>query len=64
MTLAWSYRGFPLGAARFLEILRRGGARLAVVFHDVAAIENIVGGASFGNSMLFRNWRFSRFPST
>jgi glycosyltransferase involved in cell wall biosynthesis len=46
-TLAWSYRGFPLGAPRLLEILRRCGARLGVVFHDVAPLpgSGIVGGA-------------------
>ncbi len=32
--LAWSRRGFPLGALVVLAILRRGGARVAVVFHD------------------------------
>lgn len=33
--LAWSDRGFPLRFPRILKILREGGARLAVVFHDV-----------------------------
>ncbi len=33
-TLAWSRRGFPLRAPRVLEVLRRCGARPAVVFHD------------------------------
>jgi glycosyltransferase involved in cell wall biosynthesis len=46
-TLAWSDRGFPLGAPGLLKILRRGGARLGVVFHDVAPLlgSGIIGGA-------------------
>lgn len=32
--LAWSRRGFPFGALAVLAILRRGGARCAVMFHD------------------------------
>jgi glycosyltransferase involved in cell wall biosynthesis len=32
--LAWPGRGFPLGALAALAILRRGGARVAVVFHE------------------------------
>lgn len=31
---AWSRRGFPLGALAVLSILRRRGARCAVVFHE------------------------------
>jgi glycosyltransferase involved in cell wall biosynthesis len=33
-TLAWSRRGFPLCSPHLLEVLRQGGARPAVVFHD------------------------------
>ena len=33
--LAWSARGFPYRIFRVLKILRRVGARIAVVFHDV-----------------------------
>ena len=33
--LAWSARGFPLRFSRVLLILRRAGARVAVVYHDV-----------------------------
>ena len=33
--LAWSARGFPLRFRRVLKILRRAGARIAVVYHDV-----------------------------
>lgn len=32
--LAWSRRGFPLGALAVLAVVRRGGARCAVVFHE------------------------------
>ena len=32
--LAWSRRGFPFAALAVLVILRRGGARVAVVFHE------------------------------
>lgn len=32
--LAWSRRGFPLGALAILSILHRRGVRCAVVFHD------------------------------
>lgn len=32
--LAWSRRGFPLGAAIALAIVKRRGARCAVVFHE------------------------------
>jgi glycosyltransferase involved in cell wall biosynthesis len=32
--LAWSRRGFPIGALAVLSILRRRGARCAVVFHE------------------------------
>jgi len=32
--LSWSRRGFPFGAVATLAILRRRGARCAVVFHD------------------------------
>jgi len=32
--LAWSRRGFPLAVLAVLAILRRGGARVAVVFHE------------------------------
>lgn len=33
--LAWSERGFPLRLLRVLRILRRAGARIGVVYHDV-----------------------------
>ncbi len=33
--LAWSARGFPLRFSRVLEILKRAGVRVAVVYHDV-----------------------------
>jgi glycosyltransferase involved in cell wall biosynthesis len=33
-TLAWSSRGFPLRAPTVLDVLRKAGARPAVVFHD------------------------------
>jgi len=33
--LAWSMRGFPLRFSRVLEILKRAGVRVAVVYHDV-----------------------------
>jgi glycosyltransferase involved in cell wall biosynthesis len=32
--LAWSRRGFPFGALAVLRILRKQGARVAVVFHE------------------------------
>jgi glycosyltransferase involved in cell wall biosynthesis len=32
--LAWSHRGFPLGALAVLAVVRRRGARCAVVFHE------------------------------
>ena len=32
--LAWSRRGFPLGALAVLAVVRRRGARCAVVFHE------------------------------
>jgi glycosyltransferase involved in cell wall biosynthesis len=32
--LAWSRRGFPIGAWAALEILRRRGVRCAVIFHE------------------------------
>jgi hypothetical protein len=33
--LAWSARGFPLRFSRVLRILKRAGARIGVVYHDV-----------------------------
>jgi glycosyltransferase involved in cell wall biosynthesis len=33
--LAWSARGFPLRFLSVLDVLRRAGARVAVVYHDV-----------------------------
>lgn len=33
--LAWSGRGFPLRFSRVLHILKRAGARVGVVYHDV-----------------------------
>ena len=33
--LAWSARGFPLRFSRVLHILKRAGARIGVVYHDV-----------------------------
>jgi hypothetical protein len=33
--LAWSARGFPLGFLRVVKELRQGGARVAIVYHDV-----------------------------
>lgn len=35
--LSWSRRGFPFGALATLWVLRRHGARCAVVFHDSSA---------------------------
>jgi len=35
--LAWSRRGFPLGALRTAKLLRRRGARVGVVFHEYCA---------------------------
>ena len=32
--LGWSRRGFPFGALRVMTVLRRAGARVAVVFHE------------------------------
>jgi glycosyltransferase involved in cell wall biosynthesis len=32
--LAWSARGFPLRFSRVLHVLKRAGARVAVVYHD------------------------------
>jgi glycosyltransferase involved in cell wall biosynthesis len=32
--LAWSARGFPLRFVRILNLLRRAGSRVAIVFHD------------------------------
>ncbi len=32
--LAWSRRGFPLGALKVLAILRRNGVHCAIMFHD------------------------------
>ena len=32
--LAWSKRGFPSGFLRVVRLLRRAGARIAVVYHD------------------------------
>jgi glycosyltransferase involved in cell wall biosynthesis len=32
--LAWSRRGFPFGVLAVLAVVRRGGARCAVVFHE------------------------------
>jgi glycosyltransferase involved in cell wall biosynthesis len=32
--LGWSRRGFPFGAARVLNVLRKRGVRCTVVFHD------------------------------
>ena len=39
--LAWSARGFPLKFLRVMSVLRKAGARVAVVFHDA---EPYVGG--------------------
>jgi glycosyltransferase involved in cell wall biosynthesis len=33
--LSWSSRGFPSRVPQIIEILRQGGARVAVVYHDV-----------------------------
>jgi glycosyltransferase involved in cell wall biosynthesis len=41
--LSWSRRGFPFGAVAVLAILRRRGARCAVVFHE----PNRQGGSGF-----------------
>ena len=35
--LAWSARGFPVGAARAFRITKESGARTGVVFHDALA---------------------------
>lgn len=32
--LAWSRRGFPLRLPKLIQVLRRSGARCAVIFHD------------------------------
>jgi glycosyltransferase involved in cell wall biosynthesis len=37
--LAWSRRGFPVGALRVARILQRNGARLGVIFHDAVGFE-------------------------
>lgn len=37
--LAWSHRGFPRRFPGVLQILRAGGARVTVVFHDVEPYE-------------------------
>jgi len=37
--MAWSRRGFPLGALRAALTIRRGGYRLAVMFHDWTSYE-------------------------
>jgi glycosyltransferase involved in cell wall biosynthesis len=37
--LGWSSRGFPLRFLRVLKILKAGGARVAVVYHDVEPYE-------------------------
>ena len=37
--LAWSSRGFPGRIFRVLRVLRKAGARIAVVFHDVEPFE-------------------------
>lgn len=34
--LAWSGRGFPLRFLRVIQVLRQAGARIGVVYHDVA----------------------------
>jgi glycosyltransferase involved in cell wall biosynthesis len=34
-SLAWSARGFPLRFLNILMVLRRAGARIAIVYHDV-----------------------------
>lgn len=35
--LSWSARGFPMQVLRILRLLRRAGARVGVVYHDVEA---------------------------
>jgi glycosyltransferase involved in cell wall biosynthesis len=37
--LAWSSRGFPGRIFRVLRVLRKAGARIAIVFHDVEPFE-------------------------
>jgi glycosyltransferase involved in cell wall biosynthesis len=37
--LAWSRRGFPVGALRAARVLHRNGARLGVIFHDAVGFE-------------------------
>jgi len=37
--LAWSRRGFPVGALRVARILQRNGARVGVIFHDAVGFE-------------------------
>jgi glycosyltransferase involved in cell wall biosynthesis len=44
-TLAWSRRGFPMQAPRILSVLRKSGARCAVVFHDFGPF---IGGGVLG----------------
>jgi glycosyltransferase involved in cell wall biosynthesis len=46
-SLAWSRRGFPLGALVAFWILRRNGARVATLFHDTLPF----GGAGFYNRL-------------
>jgi len=37
--LAWSRRGFPVGAIRVARILQRNGAHVGVIFHDAVGFE-------------------------
>ncbi len=45
--LAWSLRGFPLRVPRLLRLLKRSGARCAIVFHDAQAF----GGQRFAHRL-------------
>ena len=66
-SLAWSRRGFPFGVLFALRILRRRGARVAVVFHETVARQatklssiefvELVRTGSFKNCMPARNAR-------
>jgi glycosyltransferase involved in cell wall biosynthesis len=49
-SLAWSRRGFPLGALAAFWILRRNGARVATLFHDTLPFA----GAGFYNRLRTR----------
>ncbi len=37
--LAWSRRGFPVGAVRAARVLQKSGVRMGVIFHDATGFE-------------------------